>query len=74
MTTREEHLNWCKARALEILDSGDVQGAFASMTSDLGKWDGGPLYDPTTFAFLWMDAAKFRKTATEMRNWIEGCD
>jgi hypothetical protein len=35
--TREEHMQWCKARALEYVESGDVQGAFASMASDLSK-------------------------------------
>ena len=35
--TRSEHMRWCKQRALEILDDGDVQEAFASMASDLRK-------------------------------------
>lgn len=36
-TTRQEHLKWCKQRALEYVAQGDTQGALASMTSDLGK-------------------------------------
>lgn len=36
-TTRQEHLEWCKQRALEYCDLGDVNQAFASMGSDLGK-------------------------------------
>ncbi len=35
--TRAEHLAWCKRRALEYCDIGDVQQAFASIGSDLGK-------------------------------------
>lgn len=35
--TRQEHLDWCKKRALEYLDRGDVQGAIASMMSDMQK-------------------------------------
>ena len=35
--TRQEHLDWCKKRALEYCVMGDVQQAFASMGSDLGK-------------------------------------
>ena len=35
--TRDEHLEWCKKRALEYLDEGDLQNAFASMGSDLSK-------------------------------------
>jgi len=35
--TRQEHLDWCKKRALEYVDAGDQRQAFASMASDLGK-------------------------------------
>lgn len=35
--TRDEHLAWCKKRALEYLDQGDVVNAIASMGSDLEK-------------------------------------
>ena len=35
--TRDEHLAWCKKRALEYLDRGDLQNAIASMGSDLDK-------------------------------------
>ncbi len=37
MTTRKEHLDWCKQRALEYVEQGDLKGAIASMVSDLGK-------------------------------------
>jgi hypothetical protein len=33
--TRDEHLAWCKGRALEYLDAGDLTHAVASMASDL---------------------------------------
>ena len=32
---KSEHLQWAKNRAIEILDSGDIPGAYASMASDL---------------------------------------
>ncbi len=35
--TREEHLAWCKRRAYEYLNNGDVQNAITSMMSDLQK-------------------------------------
>lgn len=35
--TREQHLAWCKERAIRELDAGDVNGALASMASDLNK-------------------------------------
>lgn len=35
--TRDEHLAWAKARALEYLDAGDLKNAVISMLSDLRK-------------------------------------
>jgi hypothetical protein len=35
--TRQEHLTWCKQRALAELERGDLNNTFASMASDLGK-------------------------------------
>jgi hypothetical protein len=37
MTTRAEHMKWCKERALEYADAGDAGNAIASLRSDLGK-------------------------------------
>ena len=37
MRTRVEHLAWCKKRALEYLDQGDIQNAVTSMLSDMDK-------------------------------------
>lgn len=37
--TRSEHLAWCKKRALEYCDTGDINQAFASIASDLSKHD-----------------------------------
>lgn len=34
---RSEHMAWCKERALEYLDKNDIQQAYVSMVSDLGK-------------------------------------
>lgn len=36
METRQEHMGWCKKRALAYLPD-DPQQAFTSMASDLGK-------------------------------------
>jgi hypothetical protein len=36
-TTRAEHLAWCKQRALEYVEAGDIEQAFASMGSDMSK-------------------------------------
>jgi hypothetical protein len=37
MKTRDEHLRWCKDRALEYWRAGDLQNACVSMVSDLEK-------------------------------------
>jgi hypothetical protein len=36
-TSRAEHLQWCKDRALAYADRGDVVNAVASMVSDMRK-------------------------------------
>lgn len=35
--TRQEHLQWCKDRALEYVERGDITNAIASMSGDLRK-------------------------------------
>ncbi len=69
MKTREEHLAWCKQRALEYVDSGDMANAFASMLSDLGK-------HPDTFSSVNIMSlglsAVTSGSAHEMRKFIEG--
>ena len=35
--TRKEHLEWCKERANEFLDRGDVVNGITSMLCDLNK-------------------------------------
>jgi hypothetical protein len=35
--TREEHLKWCKERALEYARQDDASAALTSMVSDLSK-------------------------------------
>jgi hypothetical protein len=34
---RTEHLEWCKRTALKYVDQGDIDTAWTSMYSDLGK-------------------------------------
>jgi len=36
-TTRQEHLEWCKQRALQYVEAGDCKQALASFLSDVGK-------------------------------------
>jgi hypothetical protein len=37
--TRDEHLKWCKERALEFVANNDCDQALASFISDLNKHD-----------------------------------
>jgi len=39
--TYEEHLAWCKKRALEYADAGDLANAVTSMGSDITKHEEG---------------------------------
>ena len=70
MTTRDEHLAWCKSRALAYVERGELAGAIASMLSDLGQWDE-PLYQIEMLKFL-ITAGMSCKTAGQVRHWIEG--
>jgi hypothetical protein len=38
--TRTEHLQWCKDRAHEYLNRGDITNGVSSMLSDMEKHDG----------------------------------
>jgi hypothetical protein len=65
--TRDEHLAWAKARALEYLDQGDVRRAVTSIMSDLTKHPGlapgvalmGPLAMQTMIADDVREARRF---------------
>lgn len=35
--TRQEHLEWCKKRAIEYIDAGNVSEALSSFASDVTK-------------------------------------
>lgn len=69
--TRQEHLAWCKERALEYVDNGDLKNAYASMISDLRK-------HPETENHIGMELGMNLlmigelKTCEEMRKFIEG--
>lgn len=54
---RSDHMQWCKDRANAILKDGDVQGAIASMMSDLGKNDDTAIPADSPLVFIGMKAA-----------------
>lgn len=61
--TREEHLAWCKQRAMEYVNLGEYDHAVASMLSDLSKHD--ETAPALRFAGMLMLTVKDRKSATE---------
>lgn len=69
--TRQEHLNWCKKRAHEYLDRGDIQNAVASMMSDLSKHDETKLSPQSPLNMLGLMVAASSDTH-EARRYIDG--
>lgn len=68
---RAEHLAWAKARALELVDAGELSDALTSITSDLRK-------HPELAGHLGIELGMMLamtghlRTPEEMREWIEG--
>src|SRR4051812_9159272 len=71
--TRAEALQWCKDRALEYVDAGELQQAFTSFASDVRKHPG-TLPLSHTITRLWMPllVAGGLDTPKAMREWING--
>lgn len=68
--SRQNHLAWCKLRALKYADRGDDTNAMASMMSDLGK-------HPETKGHIGIELGMMLAVGGmlkgyEMRKWIEG--
>jgi hypothetical protein len=68
---REEHLTWCKERALAYVDAGDITNAHASMNSDLSKHPGTADHAGIELGMLLAFGGQLQ-TAEQMRDWIEG--
>ena len=68
---RAEHLQWCKNRALEYIGTGDLNGAFASFSSDMSKHP-----ETVNHSALMLGSQLFfgghLNTEAEMRKWING--
>ena len=67
---RSEHLQWCKDRALEYVNSGDNQQAMSSMISDLRKHK--ETESSAEFGFSLGLIAMQSSSSDEMRKFIEG--
>jgi len=68
---RQEHIEWCKSRALKYVDSGDLQDAFASMASDLRKHPETEKHIGIELGMLQLMAGRL-STPDAMRHFING--
>ena len=68
---RQEHLDWCKKRALQYVDSGDLNEGYASMVSDLSKHLETSGHVGISLGIMLLMGGKLN-TQHEMRKFIEG--
>jgi hypothetical protein len=70
--TRDEHLEWCKRRALEYLDVGDTRQGFTSMLSDLHKHPELEKHVGCEMGVGFMMLPGWIDNPVEVRRWIVG--
>ena len=68
---RAQHLNWCKERALEYINRGDVKEAFASFQSDMSKHSETATHIALEMGTMLLISGNL-STSNEMKNWIKG--
>ena len=71
MMNRKEHLAWCKERAVEYADRGEIVNAVASMGSDLSKHPDTKDH-PGVKLGLMLAMSGNMATPADCRRWIEG--
>ena len=69
--TRQEHLNWCKERALFILNDGDVQCAYSSFLSDMSSHEETKDHSALTLGMMLMISDNL-STSDQMKKFIDG--
>lgn len=67
---RSEHLQWCKDRALEYLNRGDLNNAATSMMSDMKKHPETANYPAVLDQLVMLEL--MNRNADGVRRWIEG--
>lgn len=70
--TRSKHVQWCKDRALEYIKAGDLQGAFASMSSDITNHPETQQHATTNQLGMMQLMGGMLDTAEKMEKWITG--
>lgn len=71
MRSREEHMDWCKRRALEYVDAGNLMEAYSSMASDLGKHPETAGHSAIQLGTMLLVGGQLNTSKT-MRDFIEG--
>ena len=69
MRSREEHLAWCKERALEYAYNYELENAVASMVSDMGKHPECSV-SPTLLMLATLYVGQ--RSQDDVINWIKG--
>jgi hypothetical protein len=72
---RAEHLQWCKDRAIELLDLGEYANSIASMVLDLRKHpdtQNHPALKETIRILIAHQIGYRPLTENKIREWIEG--
>jgi hypothetical protein len=69
--TRQEHLDWCKRRAIEYIDTGELENAWSSMCSDLQKHDETRDHPAITLGMMLFMSGNLQ-TCEQMKDFILG--
>lgn len=69
--SRAEHLAWCKQRALQYVDAGNLQEAYTSFVSDLTKHEATKSHTAIMLGMMQMMGGHL-STPQLMREYIEG--
>lgn len=72
-TTRAEHLQWCKDRALAYVQTGNLTEAFSSLASDLGKHPGTENHAAMQLGMMMLMGGR-QSTPRQMEHFINGCN
>jgi hypothetical protein len=68
---RQQHLQWCKERALEYVKGGDLMGAYGSFASDMKKHPETADHSAIGLGMMLMMGGHL-STADEMEKFIDG--
>ena len=68
---RAEHLQWCKDRALEYVDAGDLDNAFSSFQSDMTKHEGTNGHSALQLGMMLLMGGHL-SSPRQMKDWIIG--